>query len=123
MRVVILREKEMFRKEKEKRKKWKKKRERRSKKREEERLGTRPAAKKKTLQKSCSGVHRDWNDIKGQSSMYRKFSPYRENVLRHGYFVLGHTALRSSSELKNSFSRRILKDRETLEIILLNARM
>ena len=46
MRVVILREKEMFRKEKEKRKKWKKKRERRSKKREEERLGTRPGGKK-----------------------------------------------------------------------------
>jgi len=100
--------------EKERKKKQKKGRGRR---------GTRPAAKKKTLQKSCSGVHRDWNDIKGQSSMYRKFSPYRENVLRHGYFVLGHTALRSSSELKNSFSRRILKDRETLEIILLNARM
>ena len=112
-----------IRKEKEKRKNGRKREKEEAKKGKRRDWELDRAAKKKTLQKSCSGVHRDWNDIKGQSSMYRKFSPYRENVLRHGYFVLGHTALRSSSELKNSFSRRILKDRETLEIILLNARM
>ena len=67
-----------IRKERKKRKKKEEKEKERKKKKGKRRLGNSAAAKKKTLQKSCSGVHRDWNDIKGQSSMYRKFSPKRK---------------------------------------------
>ena len=72
--------------------------------------------KKENASEKPHSVRRDWNGIKGRSSKPNNFfrAWTRKMVLFGGYFALGYTALRSSSTLKSSSVRRILKSIERL---------
>jgi len=90
------------RKEKTKKKGRKKKKKGRKKKGRGD-FGTRRRQKRKLFRKAAVASTEIGMISRGSHQCIASFLR-RENVLRHGYFVLGHTARHSSSELKSSYS-------------------